>query len=131
MLDKVKLVLDEVLSFKPKNPEDLEQFRIQFLGKRGKMTNLFADFKKVPNDQKKDFGRALNQLKKAIENKLDEGKTNFTENIQQSSGLDLSRPVVADQLGSRHPLSLIRNQIVEIFKHIGFTLSEGPEIEDD
>ena len=131
MLDKVKVLLDEVSSYSPKNPEELEQFRIQYLGKKGKMNDLFAAFKEVPNDQKKAFGQALNQLKQAIQDKLDEGKASFSENTQQSSGLDLSRPVAADQLGSRHPLSLVRNEIVEIFKRISFTLSEGPEIEDD
>ncbi|MFL2570130.1 MAG: phenylalanine--tRNA ligase subunit alpha [Flavobacteriales bacterium] len=131
MLDKVKVLLDEVSSYSPNNPEELEQFRIQYLGKKGKMNDLFAAFKEVPNDQKKAFGQALNQLKQAIQDKLDEGKASFSENTQQSSGLDLSRPVAADQLGSRHPLSLVRNEIVEIFKRIGFTLSEGPEIEDD
>ena len=131
MLDKVKVLLDEVSSYYPQNPEELEQFRIQYLGKKGKMNDLFAAFKEVPNDQKKAFGKALNQLKQAIQDKLDEGKASFSENTQQSSGLDLSRPVAADQLGSRHPLSLVRNEIVEIFKRIGFTLSEGPEIEDD
>lgn len=131
MLDKVKVLLDEVSSYYPQNPEELEQFRIKYLGKKGKMNDLFAAFKEVPNDQKKAFGQALNQLKQAIQDKLDEGKASFSENTQQSSGLDLSRPVAADQLGSRHPLSLVRNEIVEIFKRIGFTLSEGPEIEDD
>ena len=131
MLDKVKVLLDEVSSYSPKNPEELEQFRIQYLGKKGKMNDLFAAFKEVPNDQKKAFGQALNQLKQAIQDKLDEGKASFSENTQQSSGLDLSRPVTEDQLGSRHPLSLVRNEIIEIFKRIGFTLSEGPEIEDD
>ena len=131
MLDKVKVLLDEVSSYYPQNPEELEQFRIQYLGKKGKMNDLFAAFKEVPNDQKKAFGKALNQLKQAIQDKLDEGKASFSENTQQSSGLDLSRPVASDQLGSRHPLSLVRNEIVEIFKRIGFTLSEGPEIEDD
>ena len=131
MLDKVKVLLDEVSSYSPINLEELEQFRIQYLGKKGKMNDLFAAFKEVPNDQKKAFGQALNQLKQAIQDKLDEGKASFSENTQQSSGLDLSRPVAADQLGSRHPLSLVRNEIVEIFKRIGFSLSEGPEIEDD
>ena len=131
MLDKVKIFLEEVSSYSPQNPEELEQFRIQYLGKKGKMNDLFAAFKEVPNDQKKAFGQALNQLKQAIQDKLDEGKASFSENTQQSSGLDLSRPVAADQLGSRHPLSLVRNEIVEIFKRIGFSLSEGPEIEDD
>ena len=131
MIDEVKNLLNEVLLYSPKNIEELEQFRIKYLGKKGKMNDLFAAFKEVPKEQKKAFGQALNQLKQAIKDKLDEGKNLFSENIQQSSGLDLSRPVAANQLGSRHPLSLVRNQIIEIFKRIGFTLSEGPEIEDD
>lgn len=131
MLQKVKELLVEVYSYSPKNADDLEQFRIQYLGKKGKMNDLFAAFKEVPNEQKKDFGQALNQLKKAIQDKLEEGKKSFSDDAEQSSGLDLSRPVSEGQLGSRHPLSLVRNEIVEIFKRIGFTLSEGPEIEDD
>jgi phenylalanyl-tRNA synthetase alpha chain len=131
MLQKAKELLVEVSSYSPKNAEELEQFRIQYLGKKGLMNDLFAAFKEVPNEQKKDFGQALNQLKKAIQDKLEEGKQSFSDNTEQSSGLDLSRPVVEDQLGSRHPLSLVRNEIVDIFKRIGFTLSEGPEIEDD
>ncbi|MDG1917695.1 MAG: phenylalanine--tRNA ligase subunit alpha [Flavobacteriales bacterium] len=131
MLQKAKELLVEVSSYSPKNAEELEQFRIQYLGKKGLMNDLFAAFKEVPNEQKKDFGQALNQLKKAIQDKLEEGKQSFSDNTEQSSGLDLSRPVVEDQLGSRHPLSLVRNEIVDIFNRIGFTLSEGPEIEDD
>ena len=131
MLQKAKELLVEVSSYSTKNAEELEQFRIQYLGKKGLMNDLFAAFKEVPNEQKKDFGQALNQLKKAIQDKLEEGKQSFSDNTEQSSGLDLSRPVVEDQLGSRHPLSLVRNEIVDIFKRIGFTLSEGPEIEDD
>lgn len=131
MLQKVKELLVEVSSYSPKDADDLEQFRIQYLGKKGKMNDLFAAFKEVPNEQKKDFGQALNQLKKAIQDKLEEGKKSFSDDTEQSSGLDLSRPVSEDQLGSRHPLSLVRNEIVDIFKRIGFTLSEGPEIEDD
>jgi phenylalanyl-tRNA synthetase alpha chain len=131
MLEKVKELLREVSSFTPKSTDELEQFRIQYLGKKGLMNDLFAAFKQVPNDQKKDFGQALNQLKKAIQDKLDEGKESFSDTTQKSSGIDLSRPTTEDQLGSRHPLSLVRNEIVDIFKRIGFTLSEGPEIEDD
>jgi len=131
MLQKVKELLVEVSSYSPKDADDLEQFRILYLGKKGKMNDLFAAFKEVPNEQKKDFGQALNQLKKAIQDKLEEGKKSFSDDTEQSSGLDLSRPVSEDQLGSRHPLSLVRNEIVDIFKRIGFTLSEGPEIEDD
>ena len=131
MLEKVQQLLVEVNSFVAKDAEELEQFRIKFLGKKGLMNDLFADFKTVPNEQKKDFGQALNQLKQTIQNKLEEGKSAFTQFKKEFSGLDLTMPVTEDSIGSRHPLSLVKNEIVEIFNRIGFTLSEGPEIEDD
>jgi len=131
MLEKVQKLLVEVNSFVAKDSDELEQFRIKFLGKKGLMNDLFADFKNVPNDQKKDFGQALNQLKQTIQLKLEEGKTAFTKSAKTSSDIDLTMPVTEDSIGSRHPLSLVKNEIVEIFNCIGFTLSEGPEIEDD
>ena len=131
MLDKVKVLLHEVSSCSIKNSEDLEQLRIRYLGKKGIMNDLFAAFKEVPNDQKKAFGQALNQLKQAIQDKLDQAKFGLSDTTQKFSGLDLSRPVNEDQFGSRHPLSLVRNEIVDIFKRIGFKISKGPEIEDD
>lgn len=131
MLEKVQKLLVEVNSFVAKDSDELEQFRIKFLGKKGLMNDLFADFKNVPNDQKKDFGQALNQLKQTIQLKLEEGKTVFTKSAKTSSDIDLTMPVTEDSIGSRHPLSLVKNEIVEIFNRIGFTLSEGPEIEDD
>ena len=131
MLEKVQQLLVEVNSYVAKDAEELEKFRIKFLGKKGLMNDLFADFKNVPNEQKKDFGQALNQLKQTIQNKLEEGKSVFTQSKKVSSGIDLTKPVTEDSIGSRHPLSLVKNEIIEIFKRIGFTLSEGPEIEDD
>ena len=131
MLEKVQELLREVESFAPKNNEELEVFRIRFLGKKGVMNDLFAAFKTVPNEQKKDFGKALNQLKQAAQAKLDECKDAFEGAEEDDENIDLSRPVPLDNLGSRHPISLVRNKIVEIFKRIGFTISEGPEIEDD
>ena len=131
MLEKVQELLREVESFAPKNNEELEVFRIRFLGKKGVMNDLFAAFKTVPNEQKKDFGKALNQLKQAAQAKLDECKDAFEGAEEDDENIDLSRPVTLDNLGSRHPISLVRNKIVEIFKRIGFTISEGPEIEDD
>ena len=131
MLKKVQQLLVEVNSYVAKDAEELENFRIKFLGKKGLMNDLFADFKNVPNEQKKDFGQALNQLKQTIQNKLEEGKSVFTQSKKVSSGIDLTKPVTEDSIGSRHPLSLVKNEIIEIFNRIGFTLSEGPEIEDD
>ena len=131
MLERVQELLREVEGFAPKNNEELEIFRIKFLGKKGVMNDLFAAFKTVPNEQKKDFGQALNQLKQAAQSKLNECKDVFEGIEGDGDNIDLSRPVPLDNLGSRHPISLVRNEIVEIFKRIGFTVSEGPEIEDD
>ena len=131
MLSKVQELLKEVEGFTPQSAEGLEQFRIKFLGKKGVMNDLFAAFKTVPNEQKKDFGQALNQLKQATQEKLDAFKDAFESVEESGEDIDLSRPVSLDNLGSRHPISLVRNEIVEIFKRIGFTISEGPEIEDD
>ena len=131
MLEKVNDLLREVEGFSPKNTEELEVFRIRFLGKKGVMNDLFATFKTVPNEQKKDFGQALNQLKQAAQNKIDECKGVFEGGEDDGKNIDLSRPVSLDNLGSRHPISLVRNEIVDIFKRVGFTVSEGPEMEDD
>ena len=131
MLEEIRELLREVQGFSPKNTEEIEVFRITYLGKKGVMNDLFAAFKTVPNKQKKAFGQALNQLKKAAQRKLDECKDSFDGAEDDSEKIDLSRPVSLDSLGSRHPISLVRNEVIEIFKRIGFTVSEGPEIEDD
>ena len=131
MLQKIELLLKEVASYKAKNLEELEQFRVQYLGKKGLMNDLFGAFKKVPNKEKKEFGQKLNQLKQAVQQKIEDTKSGLEHTEKKPSGYDLSKPIGLDNLGSRHPLSLVRNEIVEIFNRIGFTLSEGPEIEDD
>jgi phenylalanyl-tRNA synthetase alpha chain len=130
MLGIVKELLLEVEKFVPKSVIELEEFRLSFLGKKGKMNELFDAFKGVPNENKKEFGQAINTLKQNSQAKIDEYKDSFkTEEMEES--IDLTRPVTLGNLGSRHPISLIRNKIVEIFNGIGFTISEGPEIEDD
>jgi len=131
MLEKIQDLLREVEDFSPKNTEELEVFRIKFLGKKGVMNDLFAAFKTIPSEQKKDFGQALNQLKQAAQNKLDDCKDAFENTEDDGENIDLSRPVSLDNLGSRHPISLVRNEIVGVFKRIGFTVSEGPEMEGD
>jgi len=130
MLEIVKKLLLEVKQFVPKSAADLEEFRLSFLGKKGKLNELFAAFKDEPNESKKEFGQAINALKQNTQTKIDQYKDSF-EVAEKRSDLDLSRPVPSNNLGSRHPVSLIRNEIVEIFNRIGFTISEGPEIEDD
>ena len=130
MLEKVNKLVEKVNGFTPNSKDDVNNFRIEYLGKKGLLNDLFSAFKEVPSDQKKDFGAAINNLKVLVQNKIEEYKDSFeTEEIKGS--IDLSRPVTLKNLGSRHPISLIRNEIVEIFNRIGFVISEGPEIEDD
>jgi len=130
MLEKVNKLVEKVSVFVPKNKQELSNFRIEYLGKKGLLNDLFASFKEVPNEQKKDFGATINNLKNLVQNKIEEYKDNF-ETETESSEIDLTKNINTDNLGSRHPISLIRNEIVEIFNRIGFTISEGPEIEDD
>ncbi len=130
MLEKVKGLLQEVEKFSPKSEIETEEFRLKFLGKKGEMNTLFAAFKEVPNESKKEFGQAINALKQNAQAKVEAFKGSFNTE-KENEEIDLSRPVSLDNLGSRHPISLVRNQIVDIFNRIGFTVSEGPEIEDD
>jgi phenylalanyl-tRNA synthetase alpha chain len=131
MIKDVEQHLQKVSDFSAESPDQLERFRLDYLGKKGIMNQLFASFKAVPNNQKKEFGQILNQLKQSVQEKLESSKANFEESVSSSSGTDLSKPITFDNIGSRHPLSLVRNEIADIFKRIGFNISEGPEIEDD
>lgn len=132
MVDKIKDYITEVENFQGKTAEEIETFRIKFLGKKGLLNEFFAEFKNVPNDQKKEFGQTINQLKNSAQAKVDELKE-WLENQTEEKGIygDLSRPGEAIEIGSRHPISIVKNQIIEIFSNIGFNVSEGPEIEDD
>ena len=130
MLEKIDELLLQVQSFKANSPEELEQFRIQYNGKKGILNDLFAQFKSVPAQEKKEFGLRLNTLKQAVAQKLESSKA--TESAQNDADLkDLTRPSYPRPLGSRHPISLVRNRILEIFQSIGFSIADGPEIEDD
>ena len=132
MLDKVKEIQKEVEVFNGKSLEELEAFRILLLGKKGKVTLLFNEFRNVPNEQKKEFGAQLNILKKATQSKIVELKEGISSvQTNSKSELDLTIPPQPYELGSRHPISIVKNEIIEIFSNIGFSISEGPEIEDD
>jgi len=132
MKEKIHQILNEVAGFSSKNKEEIEQFRIKYLSKKGVIAGLFSEFKNVPNELRKETGQHLNELKNNIQEKVNSLKQSF-EKIDESSTSekDLSLPADFVQLGSRHPLSIIRNRIIDIFSKIGFTVSEGPEIEDD
>ncbi len=132
MIDKIKQHIAEVEAFKTESAKEVEAFRIKYLGKKGILNDFFASFKEVPNEQKKEFGQAVNSLKKASEAKVADLKENL-ESKQEEKGVygDLSRPGEPIEIGSRHPISIVKNQIIEIFSNIGFNVSEGPEMEDD
>jgi phenylalanyl-tRNA synthetase alpha chain len=132
MTDKIKEYIAEAKNFTTDNKEKLEAFRIKFLGSKGLLKEVFAAFKNVPNDQKKEFGQVINLLKTIAEEKV-KTITETLESKQETKLIygDLSRPSEPLSIGSRHPISLVKNQIVDIFSTIGFNVSEGPEIEDD
>jgi len=132
MIDKIKEYIAEAEAFSTQNKEDLEAFRIKFLGKKGILNDFFAEFKNVPNDQKKEFGQVINNLKKTAEDKVATIAEAF-ESAEVAKGVygDLTRPGEPFAVGSRHPISIVKNQIIDIFSTIGFNVSEGPEIEDD
>ncbi len=132
MLDTIQKYIDEVAQFKATKLDEIEAFRIKFIGSKGIIKSLFSDFKTLPNDQKKAVGQALNTLKNAATEKVKIAIENL-ENQIGDEGIygDLTRPAAPIEIGSRHPISIVKNKIVDIFSRIGFTVSEGPEIEDD
>lgn len=131
MIERIKQYIEEVNQFKAANAAEVEAFRIQYLGKKGILNELFAQFKEVPNDQKKEFGQVVNELKNSVGDKVNSLKISFEKSQDEKSEIDLSRPGERFELGSRHPINSVKNQIIDIFSRIGFTLSDGPEIEDD
>ncbi len=130
MIDRIDELLAEVGQFNSSVKDDIEQFRIKFNGKKGVLNDIFEKFKEVPNDQKKDFGQKINTLKQAVAAKLDELKSN-TEGQSSIIKDDLTKPAFPLELGTRHPINLVKNRIIEIFRSIGFAIADGPEIEDD
>ena len=131
MIEQIKQHIQDVNLFQSTNLVEIEEFRIKYLGKKGILNDLFAQFKAVPNEQKKEFGQVVNELKNAATDKVNELKDALNSEVSSDNGLDLTRPGEMKVLGSRHPINIVKNRIVEIFARIGFTISEGPEIEDD
>ncbi|TRZ46438.1 phenylalanine--tRNA ligase subunit alpha [Robertkochia solimangrovi] len=132
MIDTLKEHISQVEKFNADKADEIEAFRIKYLGKKGLINEFFAEFRNVPNDQKKEYGQAINQLKDLAQDKVSSLKEileNGQEQVKQYG--DLTRPGAPFELGSRHPISIVKNQIVEIFSRIGFNVSEGPEMEDD
>lgn len=133
MLEKIKNLLKEVQQFHSMDADEVEQFRINYLGRNGLITELFEDFRQIPNDQKRATGQALNELKNAALEKVNALKASIEDlkKTEKKEISDFSLPTGFIPMGSRHPVSLVRRDIIEIFNRLGFVIAEGPEIEDD
>lgn len=130
MLEQIDELLLKVQNFTATTAEEIEKFRIEYSGKKGILNSLFDQFKEVPNEQKKEFGQKINSLKIAVAQKIEDQKGQMkSEEIMERE--DYSRPGLPLELGTRHPINLVKMRIIEIFKSIGFAVSDGPEIEDD
>ncbi len=128
---KIDQLLDEVQRFHAATIDELEQFRVKMLGKKGELNDLFEAFKTVANEEKREIGQKLNVLKQAIQDKIETLKDSLETTEHISENIDLTRPVNDFVLGSRHPIALVRKEIIDIFSRIGYVVAEGPEIEDD
>lgn len=132
MIEKLKELIEEAEEFKAQTQEEIEEFRIKYLGKKGILNHYFAEFKNVANDQKREFGQVVNKLKKTTEEKVAQLREELDqETVEKGKYGDLSRPAEPMEIGARHPISIVKNRITDIFARIGFNVSEGPEIEDD
>ncbi len=131
MLQKIIDLIEEVSSVSAKDPMELESFRLKYLSKKGLISELFEDFRNVNVTDKKEIGQKLNLLKQNALDKYNILKSELHNQEEKASGTDLTKPAVPYSLGTRHPISIVRNELIDIFSRIGFTVSEGPEIEDD
>lgn len=131
MLEKIEQLTAEINGITASNAEEAENLRIKYLSKKGSISVLFDEFKNIPNDQKKNLGKVLNELKTLAQDKINTLKESFESDANNNTGIDLTLPGNSAAIGGRHPLSLVKNEIVDIFARLGFTVAEGPEIEDD
>ncbi len=131
MLDKIKALKEEIKQLTASSAEEAEHLRIKYLSKKGIISELFNDFKTIPNEQKREVGQVINVLKKEATEFINTLKEQFSNDQVKESGVDFTLPGTIMKLGSRHPLSIVRNEIVDIFARLGFNVAEGPEIEDD
>lgn len=129
--NKIEELLNEVKGLTANNAEEIEQLRIKYLSKKGEISQLMNDFRTVPAELKKAVGMKINELKQAAIDKINTLKESTVSNEQSTSFLDLTRTAYPVKLGTRHPLIIVKNEIVDIFQRLGFTLAEGPEIDDD
>jgi phenylalanyl-tRNA synthetase alpha chain len=131
MLEKINALQQEIEKITASSKEDVEMLRIKYISKKGSVNQLFTEFKNVPNEEKKAVGKALNDLKNFALEKINSLRDSFESTTTEATGTDLTMPGESLKLGTRHPLSLVKNEIISIFGRLGFTVAEGPEIEDD
>ena len=131
ILDKISQLLEEVKNISASNAEEIEALRIKYLSKKGEITALMSDFRNVPAEQKKEVGMKINELKQTAIERINELKQAFETADTESADIDLTRTPYPIALGTRHPLTIITNEIIDIFSRMGFILADGPEVEDD
>ena len=131
MIEKIEQLLAEIENLQANNAEELEALRIKYLSKKGAINDLMADFRNVPAEQKKEVGMKLNELKNKAQERINTLKENFANQDNGANDLDLTRTAYPIGLGTRHPLSIVKNEIIDIFARLGFSIAEGPEVEDD
>lgn len=131
MLEKIESLKSAVEALNASTKEEVEALRIKYLSKKGEISALFNNFRNVPNEQKKEIGQKLNQLKVLATDKINALRENVETSDDADAAIDLTRPAAVSSLGTRHPISLIRNEIISIFSRLGFTVADGPEVEDD
>ena len=131
MIAKIEQLLKEGEALHASNAEELEALRIKYLSKKGAINDLMADFRNVAAEQKKEVGMRLNELKTKAQDKINALKEMFESQDNDCDGLDLTRSAYPVELGTRHPLTIVKNEIIDIFARLGFSIAEGPEIEDD
>ena len=131
MLEKIQQLINEVNALKAASAEELESLRLKYLSKKGAINDLMADFRNVPAEQKREVGQKLNELKNLAQDKINALKEAFETQKAESEKPDLTRTAYPIELGTRHPLNIVKNEIIEIFSRLGFVLADGPEVEDD
>jgi phenylalanyl-tRNA synthetase alpha chain len=131
MLEKIDQIIQDIQSLSIKSRDEAESFRLRYLSKKGIISDLFINFRTLPADQKKLLGQRINELKKMAQEKIDSFLSSTDSPTSEKQKMDLTRPGEPRPLGSRHPVSIVRKKIIDIFSRVGFVISEGPEIEDD
>ena len=131
MTEKIQALKEQIEAMTAANAAELEALRIKYLSKKGESTALFSDFRNVPNEQKREIGQKVNELKTLATDKINALKQAFEDSAMENVDIDLTRTAAPQEIGTRHPISLVRKEIIDIFSRLGFTIAEGPEVEDD